>query len=56
MTDQEIYEAGRKAYREGRMRIPPYSISVLRFSTKDLIGTAKIWLNGWDSYRSLPQD
>jgi hypothetical protein len=56
MTDQEVFELGRKAYREGQKNIPPYSISVLRMSTKERIGTARIWMNGWESYAKLATD
>lgn len=47
---EKVYNLGAEAYRKGDKRVPSYEISILWFSNKDNgDGSAKVWLQGWDS-------
>jgi hypothetical protein len=50
MTDSEIYEDGKEAFRRGWKNIPPYSIAAIRRDQKKP-SAARMWQDGWSHAR-----
>jgi hypothetical protein len=46
VTDADIYEAGKFAFKRGWKNIPPYSIASIRRDPKKPT-TVRVWQDGW---------
>ena len=56
MTDSEIYVDGYDYAIDhpDAPGIPPAEIAMVRFRTKNLPGTATVWMNGWRAAKKKP--
>lgn len=51
LSDDEVFELGREAYWNGWKKIPPASIAQIRTGSEGHLGTAGIWMEGWQVAR-----